>query len=40
MKLMHKFKRDQVDKIIFNKKFNHDILFVQIYLDDIKSGAT
>lgn len=38
--LENKFQREQVDKNPFNKKTEHGILIVQIYIDDIIFSAT
>ena len=34
------FSKGKVDTTLFIKKFNHDLLIVQIYIDDIIFGAT
>lgn len=38
--LENKFHRGQVNKTLFIKKKEHDILLVQIYVDNIIFGAT
>lgn len=38
--LESKFKRGEVNKNIFIKKPDHEILLVQIYVDDIMFSAT
>ena len=34
------FSKEKVDTTVFIKKSNHDLLIVQIYVDDIIFGAT
>nr|GEW30416.1 hypothetical protein [Tanacetum cinerariifolium] len=38
--LKHGYKRGTIDKNLFLKKNNHDIILVQVYVDDIVFGST